>query len=125
MGGNGGDDRLRVPARIGNWFLKSNLGSVYSGEFGAKCALPIKLKVHSGSVWDAENPFTRQLAAMKVQIVAHECPTNRYARNFYPSLSRGGKGKTTLRACGIQGDFDQPGVLVSQTRFSNEADLAS
>lgn len=52
---------------------------------------------------------------MKVQDVDHECPTNRYERNFYPSL-QGGKGMPTLWAAGVQGDHDYLGTraLVSQ-----------
>ncbi|KAH8108676.1 CK1/CK1 protein kinase [Phellopilus nigrolimitatus] len=84
----GNDDRVRVPARIGNWLLDQNLGSGYSG-----------------SIWRATNPFTGQVAAIKVQDVDHECPTNRYERGFYPSL-QGGVGMPTLWAAGIQGDYD-------------------
>ncbi|OCB87752.1 CK1/CK1 protein kinase [Sanghuangporus baumii] len=54
------------------------------------------------------NPFTGQTAAIKVQDVGHECPTNRYERNFYPSL-QGGTGMPTLWAAGVQGDYDYLG----------------
>ncbi|EJC98848.1 CK1/CK1 protein kinase [Fomitiporia mediterranea MF3/22] len=85
----GGDDgRHSVPARIGNWLLDQNLGAGYSG-----------------SIWRATNPYTGQVAAVKVQDVDHECPTNRYERNFYPSL-QGGKGMPTLWAAGVQGEHD-------------------
>ncbi|KAL5501438.1 hypothetical protein ACEPAH_8698 [Sanghuangporus vaninii] len=82
------DIRIRVPSRIANWFLEECLGSGYSG-----------------SIWRATNPFTGQTAAIKVQDVGHECPTNRYERNFYPSL-QGGTGMPTLWAAGVQGDYD-------------------
>ncbi|THH04513.1 hypothetical protein EW145_g5469 [Phellinidium pouzarii] len=83
-----GDERVRVPARIDNWILEYNLGSGYSG-----------------SIWRAHNPFTNQIAAIKVQDVDHECPTNRYERNFYPSL-QGGLGMPTLWASGVHGEYD-------------------
>ncbi|KAL5524673.1 hypothetical protein ACEPAF_9818 [Sanghuangporus sanghuang] len=82
------DSHIRVPSRIANWFLEECLGSGYSG-----------------SIWRAMNPFTGQTAAIKVQDVGHECPTNRYERNFYPSL-QGGTGMPTLWAAGVQGDYD-------------------
>ena len=64
-----------------------------------------------GSIWQAVNPFTGQSAAVKVQDVDHECPTNRYERNFYPSL-QGGKGMPTLWAAGVQGDHDYLGTAL-------------
>lgn len=43
--------------------------------------------------------------ALKVQLVDHECPTNRYERVFYPLL-QGGKGMPTLYGSGVQGQYD-------------------
>lgn len=98
-----------VPDRIGNWILEETLGSGYSGE--RNCCIE-SLHVHSsqlltflGSIWRAVNPFTGQVAALKVQDVDHECPTNRYERFFYPSL-QGGKGMPTLWASGVEGTLD-------------------
>lgn len=59
----------------------------------------------TGSIWRAINPYTGQTAALKLQDVEHECPTNRYERYFYPSL-QGGPGMPTLWASGVEGQFD-------------------
>ena len=48
---------------------------------------------------------TRQVVALKVQYVKHECPTNRYERHLYPLL-QGGKGMPKLWASGVQGEWD-------------------
>ena len=58
-----------------------------------------------GSIWRASNPYTGQIAALKLQDVNHECPTNRYERYFYPCL-QGGIGMPTLLASGVEGKFD-------------------
>jgi hypothetical protein len=116
MGGH--DDRLRVPARIGNWILEQNLGAGYSGksDFLRGILQSYVTQWTIGSIWKATNPFTGQTAAVKVQDVAHECPTNRYERNFYPSL-QGGKGMPTLWAAGIQQDYDYLGTYVFRTKL--------
>lgn len=43
--------------------------------------------------------------ALKMQDVDHECPTNRYERNFYPML-QGGKGLPILYDSGVQAPWD-------------------
>ncbi|KAF5382612.1 hypothetical protein D9615_002968 [Tricholomella constricta] len=76
------------PQSIGNWWLGRNLGSGYSG-----------------SIFKAQHIHTKQIVALKVQHVDHECPTNRYERGLYPHL-QGGVGMPTLWAAGIEGCWD-------------------
>jgi hypothetical protein len=77
----------------------------------------------SGAIYKAEHMVTKQVAAVKVQHVDDDCPTNRcetsctglldnsdpchssYERGFYPSL-QGGKGMPLLHASGVQGQLD-------------------
>ena len=42
---------------------------------------------------------------MKLQDYYHECPTNRYERNFFPAV-QGGKGMPTLYDTGVQMPWD-------------------
>jgi casein kinase 1 len=58
-----------------------------------------------GSIFRASNIYTGQVVALKVQHVNHECPTNWYERNIYPSL-QGGEGMPTLWAAGVEGAWD-------------------
>ncbi|KAI0685806.1 CK1/CK1 protein kinase [Cytidiella melzeri] len=76
------------PQVIGNWWLGECLGSGYSG-----------------SIFKAHNIHTGQIAALKLQLVDHECPTNRYERAFYPML-QGGEGMPVLYGSGVQGQYD-------------------
>ncbi|KII86957.1 hypothetical protein PLICRDRAFT_43650 [Plicaturopsis crispa FD-325 SS-3] len=76
------------PQRIGNWLLIEKLGAGFSG-----------------AIFRAQNVFTHQIVALKIQDVNHECPTNRYERGFYPSL-QGGVGMPTLWAAGVEGMWD-------------------
>lgn len=77
-----------IPRCIANWWLNDNLGKGYSG-----------------SIFRATHLHTRQIVALKVQYVKHECPTNRYERHLYPLL-QGGKGMPKLWASGVQGEWD-------------------
>ncbi|KAF8964241.1 CK1/CK1 protein kinase [Flammula alnicola] len=77
-----------IPAVIANWWLNDNLGSGYSG-----------------SIFRATHLHTRQVVALKIQYVNHECPTNRYERHLYPLL-QGGVGMPNLYASGVQGAWD-------------------
>ncbi|KAF8908909.1 CK1/CK1 protein kinase [Gymnopilus junonius] len=77
-----------IPAVIANWYLNENLGSGYSG-----------------SIFKATQIHTRQVVALKVQYVNHECPTNRYERHLYPLL-QGGIGMPRLFASGVEGAWD-------------------
>lgn len=58
-----------------------------------------------GSIFKATNLHTKQIVALKVQYVHHECPTNRYERHFYPLL-QGGVGMPRLFGAGVHGDWD-------------------
>jgi casein kinase 1 len=58
-----------------------------------------------GSIYRATHLHTRQVVALKVQYVNHECPTNRYERLLYPLL-QGGVGMPKLYASGVQGAWD-------------------
>lgn len=58
-----------------------------------------------GSIYKATQLHTRQVVALKVQYVNHECPTNRYERHFYPLL-QGGIGMPRLFASGVEGAWD-------------------
>ncbi|THV05283.1 kinase-like protein [Dendrothele bispora CBS 962.96] len=78
-------DGDEIPPVIGNWWLEEMLGSGYSG-----------------FIYRARHLHTRQLVALKVQHVDHECPTNLYEQGFYPYL-QGGEGMPTLYAAGIEG----------------------
>lgn len=95
------------PARIGNWVLGENIGSGFSGKLD--CLIwyyQVSTRDHiAGSIFHAFNPYTHQNAAIKIQHVNTDCPTNRYERNFYPSL-QGGKGMPTLWASGVDGVYD-------------------
>ena len=53
----------------------------------------------------ATHLFTRQVSALKLQDVDHECPTNRYERYLYP-LIQGGKGMPILYETGIVNPYD-------------------
>ncbi|KIK07961.1 hypothetical protein K443DRAFT_672843 [Laccaria amethystina LaAM-08-1] len=77
-----------IPRCIANWWLNDKLGAGYSG-----------------SIFRATHLHTRQIVALKVQYVNHECPTNRYERHLYPLL-QGGKGMPRLWASGVQGEWD-------------------
>ncbi|KAK7469176.1 hypothetical protein VKT23_003667 [Stygiomarasmius scandens] len=77
-----------TPQVIGNWWLEELLGSGYSG-----------------SIYRARHIYTRQVVALKVQHVNHECPTNLYEQNFYPCL-QGGEGMPTLYAAGVEGKWN-------------------
>ncbi|CAA7261348.1 unnamed protein product [Cyclocybe aegerita] len=81
-------DNSLIPGVIANWWLNENLGSGYSG-----------------SIFKATHLHTRQVVALKIQYVNHECPTNRYERYLYPLL-QGGAGMPRLYASGVQGDWD-------------------
>lgn len=59
----------------------------------------------TGSIYKAQHLHTNQTAALKLQLVDHECPTNRYERSFYPAL-QGGTGMPTLFGSGVQGKYD-------------------
>ncbi|KAG6377220.1 hypothetical protein JVT61DRAFT_1274 [Boletus reticuloceps] len=54
-----------VPRRLGNYWLRTRLGSGYSG-----------------SIFSAYHIFTGDWVAIKVQDINHECPTNRYEEYF-------------------------------------------
>lgn len=77
-----------TPSIIGNFYVGKNLGAGYSG------AIYRSTHIHTG-----------QEVALKLQDVDHECPTNRYERNIYPSL-QGGKGMPRLYSAGVQGQWD-------------------
>ncbi|KAF8895453.1 CK1/CK1 protein kinase [Infundibulicybe gibba] len=77
-----------IPPQIANWWLGETLGSGFSG-----------------SIFRAQHLHTKQVVALKVQDVNHECPTNRYERYLYPLL-QGGRGMPTLWASGVQGEWD-------------------
>ncbi|PPQ65850.1 hypothetical protein CVT26_000784 [Gymnopilus dilepis] len=74
-----------IPVIIANWYLNENLVI--------------------GSIFKATHLHTRQVVALKVQYVNHECPTNRYERHFYPLL-QGGIGMPRLFASGVEGAWD-------------------
>ncbi|KIY64964.1 kinase-like protein [Cylindrobasidium torrendii FP15055 ss-10] len=76
------------PQVIANWFLIDELGSGYSG-----------------SIWRAQHLHTKQVVALKLQDIDHECLTNKFERNFYPLL-RGGKGMPILYAAGEEQELD-------------------
>ncbi|KAF5369489.1 hypothetical protein D9758_002645 [Tetrapyrgos nigripes] len=77
-----------IPDVLGNWWLEELLGSGYSG-----------------SIFRATHLHTRQVVALKVQDVDHECPTNLYEQGFYPYL-QGGTGMPRLFAKGIEGKWN-------------------
>ncbi|KAF8809566.1 CK1/CK1 protein kinase [Phlegmacium glaucopus] len=77
-----------VPAVIANWWLNEKLGSGYSG-----------------SIYRATHIHTKQVVALKIQDVNHECPSNRYERRLYPLL-QGGLGMPRLYAAGVAGMWD-------------------
>ena len=59
----------------------------------------------TGSIFKAVHIHTRQAAALKIQYVNHECPTNKYERGFYPAL-QGGEGMPLLYTSGVEGIWD-------------------
>jgi casein kinase 1 len=61
--------------------------------------------VFLGSIYRATHIHTKQVVALKVQDVNHECPSNRYERRLYPLL-QGGVGMPRLYAAGIAGMWD-------------------
>ncbi|KAI0087784.1 kinase-like protein [Irpex rosettiformis] len=65
----------------------------------------VEVAVCDGSIYKARNIYTDQKAALKLQLVDHECPTNRYERTFYPKL-QGGTGMPILYGDGVQGRYD-------------------
>lgn len=58
-----------------------------------------------GAIYRATHIHTKQVVALKVQDVNHECPSNRYERRLYPLL-QGGVGMPKLYAAGIAGMWD-------------------
>ena len=58
-----------------------------------------------GSIYQATNIHTKQVVALKIQDVNHECPSNRYERRLYPLL-QGGIGMPRLYAAGVAGMWD-------------------
>ena len=58
-----------------------------------------------GSIYRATHIHTKQVVALKVQDVNHECPSNRYERRLYPLL-QGGVGMPRLFAAGVSGMWD-------------------
>ena len=58
-----------------------------------------------GSIYRATNIHTKQIVALKIQDVNHECPSNRYERRLYPLL-QGGIGMPRLYAAGVAGMWD-------------------
>ena len=61
--------------------------------------------VFLGSIYRATHIHTKQVVALKVQDVNHECPSNRYERRLYPLL-QGGVGMPRLYAAGVAGMWD-------------------
>ncbi|KAF8440814.1 kinase-like domain-containing protein [Boletus edulis BED1] len=76
-----------VPRRLGNYWLRTRLGSGYSG-----------------SIFSAYHVHTGDWVAIKVQDINHECPTNRYEEHFYPML-QGAEGMPGLFASGVEGKW--------------------
>lgn len=58
-----------------------------------------------GSIFRAVHIHTRQVAALKMQYVNHECPTNKYERGFFQGL-QGGEGLPLLYSSGVEGIWD-------------------
>ncbi|KZP33568.1 kinase-like protein [Athelia psychrophila] len=79
---------MDFPRQIGNWWLEEKLGSGFSG-----------------SIFRAVHIHTRQVAALKMQYVNHECPTNKYERGFFQGL-QGGEGLPLLYSSGVEGIWD-------------------
>lgn len=61
--------------------------------------------VFLGSIFRATHIHTKQVVALKIQDVNHECPSNRYERRLYPLL-QGGVGMPRLYATGVAGMWD-------------------
>lgn len=93
-----------IPYVIANYQLREELGAGYSGMSRSHLFSIVSQKV-PGSIWRARNIHNDQIVALKLQDVDHECPTNRYERNFYHLLS-GLKGIPTLYASGVEGPWD-------------------
>ena len=55
----------------------------------------------TGAVFRARQIYHGHVAALKLQDIHHECPTNLYEWNFYPKI-QGGKGMPVLYDKGIQ-----------------------
>lgn len=76
------------PDVVANYLLQECLGSGFSG-----------------SIFRGVNVYNGQQAAVKLQPVDVDCPTNMFERNFYPAI-QGGMGIPSLHACGVQGKYD-------------------
>ena len=85
--------------------MRSSAQDIQARDFGRLSTYHLNWAVLLGSIFRATHLHTKQVVALKVQDVNHECPSNRYERRLYPLL-QGGVGMPRLYAAGVAGMWD-------------------